>query len=256
VALDVVLANGSYIHVTPTQYPSIYFAMRGAADSFGIAVNFYLQTHPAPRSVINFSASIPQVLDNATIVTEALLGLQTTVADPSYINGNISFGIYTDSSGAFSLSGWCIECDVYTFNSITFPKLLESFPPPSSQSATPLGWIDSLTNLANGEVLNVPLYGYDMHDTFYAKSIVTKEAAPPTHAEWLGFWTFVTGPGRSAPNPWYSIINLYGGAGSQINVPPANASAYSDRDALWVFQVRIPLPSFPPCERENSLAKH
>jgi hypothetical protein len=59
--------------------------------------------------------------------------------------------------------------------------------------------------------------------------------------EWNAFWSFVIeqGQGAKAPSPWFSIINLYGGAGSQINVPLSNSSAYPDRDALWVFQVSL-----------------
>jgi hypothetical protein len=53
------------------------------------------------------------------------------------------------------------------------------------------------------------------------------------------FWSFVIdqGQGLKASFPWYSIINLYGGADSQVNIPLSNPSAYLDRDALWVFQV-------------------
>lgn len=36
--------------------------------------------------------------------------------------------------------------------------------------------------------------------------------------------------------PWFSIINLYGGPDSQINIRDDSFSAYSDRSALWVIQ--------------------
>lgn len=36
--------------------------------------------------------------------------------------------------------------------------------------------------------------------------------------------------------PWFSIINLYGGPDSQINIRDNSFSAYSDRSALWVIQ--------------------
>jgi hypothetical protein len=247
VGLDVVLANGTYIHASPTQWQSVFHAMRGAGDSFGIVTFFYLQTESAPTSIINFSASIPAVLDSVTTVTNAFLSLQSIVADPTHINGSISFGFYTDSSGAFSLVGWCIDCDLDSFNAVVFPELLGVFPTPSSQSAVSMGWIDSLRNLAfpTGEPLNEPLYGYDLHDTFYAKSIVTRNAEPPTAAEWANFWSFAINEGRNSPTPWYVDINLYGGAGSRINAPASNGSAYGDRDELWVFQVR--LYHLPPC---------
>lgn len=239
VALDVVLANGSYIHATATQYPEVFFAMRGAGDSFGIVTHFYLQTNPAPSSIINFAASIPAVLNDVETVTNAFLKLQATVFDSTYIDGNITFGIYTDGTGAFSLSGWCIECDANTFNQTTFPKLLEGFPSPETITAESLGWIDSLVNEANGVPLSLPLTGYNSHDTFYAKSIVSKNEKPLTQAKLTSFWSYALNEGRNAPSPWYSIINLYGGASSQINVPSPDSSAYSDRDALWVFQVRL-----------------
>jgi FAD/FMN-containing dehydrogenase len=61
VALDVVLANGSHVHTTATQRPDLFFALRGAADSFGIITYFYLQTRPAPSSIVTFTAQIPDV---------------------------------------------------------------------------------------------------------------------------------------------------------------------------------------------------
>lgn len=69
VALDVVLANGTLIHVTSTAYPDIFFAMRGAADAFGIATTFYLQTVPAPENVVSFSVGM--AVTNETVATIA-----------------------------------------------------------------------------------------------------------------------------------------------------------------------------------------
>lgn len=40
----------------------------------------------------------------------------------------------------------------------------------------------------------------------------------------------------SSTQPWFSIVNLYGGPGSQINIHPSSSSAYSDRNSLWVIQ--------------------
>jgi hypothetical protein len=128
------------------------------------------------------------------------------------------------------------------FNSVTFPKLLAPFPTPVSSSVTPFGWIDALNNIAGGETLEEPLYGYDAHDTFYAKSVVTKNDMPLTEDQLTSFWSYVINQGSNAPSPWFSIINLYGGPGSQINVPSPNSSAYSDRDALWVLQACLAVP--------------
>lgn len=64
VGLDVILADGSQLHVSSSQYSDVFFAIRGAADSFGIVTRFYLQTRPAPSSIVTFSASIPDALKN------------------------------------------------------------------------------------------------------------------------------------------------------------------------------------------------
>lgn len=96
VGLDVVLANGSFIHASTTEYPEIYFAMRGAGDSFGIATTFYLQTQPAPAQIVNFLITIPATLDSADIATSAFMTLQNWVLTSSLVDNNLSFGIYTD----------------------------------------------------------------------------------------------------------------------------------------------------------------
>ncbi|KAK6612567.1 glucooligosaccharide oxidase [Botrytis cinerea] len=197
VGLDVVLANGTQIHTTATAYPDIFYAMRGAGDSFAIATAFYLQTFAAPSSVLTFAASIPAALDSVSTAVSSFTKLQELTLDSTKINKNITLGIYTDNYGSFSLSGWCMSCDQSHFESVTFPAILAAFPTAATSSVKSLGWTDALLT---------------------------------------SYFTYILNQGRSAPSPWYTIIDLYGGADSQINVPSSDSSAYSDRDAHWVFQ--------------------
>ncbi|KAI9648142.1 hypothetical protein NHQ30_002774 [Ciborinia camelliae] len=236
VGLDVVLANGTCVHTTASAYPDIFYAMRGAGDSFGIATKFYLQTFAAPSSVVTFSASLPATLNNVSTAVSSFTKLQEFTLDSAKINNNITFTIYTDNWGSFSLSGWCTSCDLDHFQNVTFPQILSAFPTAASTSVKSLGWTDALVSAANGKELQQPLSGYVAHDTFYAKSVVSKNAEPLTTAQLTSFFSYLLNQGKSAPSPWYSIIGLYGGVGSQINVPSPDASAYSDRDAHWVFQ--------------------
>lgn len=235
VAMDVVLANGSFIHTTPSHYPEMFFALRGAADSFGIVTTFYLQTLPAPSSIVNFAVSIPNVLGSAATAAKAFLELQSFVLSSPYVNRNISFGIYTDGN-AFSLGGWYFGDEAF-FKSMVLPAMLKGFPAPQTTSVKSLSWLDSLVNEAGGQ-LSEQLTGYNAHDTFYAKSIVTHNSTPLSLGALQSFWGYVIKEGRSSAYPWFSIINLYGGPDSQINAHPVASSAYSDRDALWVIQVR------------------
>jgi hypothetical protein len=182
VALDVVLANGTQIHTTETDYPDIFFAMRGAGDSFGIVTYLYLQTEPAPSSVVYFTAGLAAALEDVDIVTSAFENLQNYSLTSLDITPNITFGMYTDSAGSFSISGWCMECDHDVFQNDVFPAMLEGFPSPT-RSVTELGWIEALTTLAGPDPLEEPLGSdYTKHDTFYAKSLVVKNDEPLTTA--------------------------------------------------------------------------
>ncbi|KAL8905373.1 MAG: hypothetical protein Q9207_002684 [Kuettlingeria erythrocarpa] len=234
VGLDVVLANGSYIRATSTAYPDIYYALRGAADSFGIITTFYLQTVPAPTSVINWSFSIPNMFTSAANSAQRLLHIQDFVRNASVVDRQLGMGMYMDGYG-FSISGTYFG-SLTDFNNKIKPELLRTLPAPTSSSATSMTWLQSLTALANGQPLQQPTTGYNQHDNFFAKSLVVPTSSPLTAATWTAYFEYMIKTGVNAANPWFSIINLYGGPDSQINAKPSTFSAYSDRTALWVIQ--------------------
>ena len=234
VGLDVVLANGSFIHATSTAYPSIYYALRGAADSFGIVTTFYLKTQPAPTSVINWSFSLPNMFKSAATLTSTFMHLQTFAQNSSVVDRKLGMGMYMDGSG-FSISGTYFG-SLDTFNNVIKPELLRGIPTPSSSSVQSVDWIKSLTLLGGGTTIQEPLTGYNAHDDFFAKSVVVPSSSPLTTDALNSYFNYIISSGVNAPNPWFSIINLYGGPDSQINVPSPSSSAYSDRTALWVAQ--------------------
>ena len=104
IGLDVVLANGSFVHATTTDYPDIYWALRGAADSFGIVTSFYLQTLPAPTSLVSWQYFFPSVYSSSAAMTEAFFHFQDFANNASVIDRNIGFGIHVDGTD-FSISG-------------------------------------------------------------------------------------------------------------------------------------------------------
>jgi hypothetical protein len=234
VAIDVVLANGTQVYATNTSYADIFFAMRGAADSFGIATYLYLQTEVAPSSVLYFTADFANALSDIGTVTSAFQKTQTFVLTSSLVTPNITFGIYTDTYGSLSVEGWCMDCNLNTFKEDVFPAMFSGFPT-SNPTFQSLGWIDALKAIGAPNPLAQPLgSAYNDHDTFYAKSLVVKNSEPLTTAAIKSFFSYVIV--NQGAGPFFSIINLYGGPNSQINAPPPVSSAYSDRQALWVFQ--------------------
>ena len=68
------------------------------------------------------------------------------------------------------------------------------------------------------------------------RSVVTQEAEPLTQQAVQSFFNYALSNGRSGQFGWYSIIDLYGGADSQVNAHSPDESAYSHRSSLWVLQ--------------------
>jgi FAD/FMN-containing dehydrogenase len=233
VALDVVLADGSFVHATSTNHADIYWALRGAADSFGIVTTFYMQTQPAPETVTFFQYAFSGVFSSQDIFTKTFLHIQDVTANASVIDARIGFGIYLDGSGTFQLTGTFIG-PLAEYKSKIAPELLRSLPVPSSNTEEAMDWISSLIKLSGESSLSVPLSGYAAHDNFFAKSITVPEAASLTEAALQSYYTYIHS--TASPASWYSIINLYGGPSSAINSKNTKFAAYSDRDSLWVFQ--------------------
>jgi hypothetical protein len=65
--MTIVLASGEVVVVSSTSHPDLFFALRGAAASFGVVVEFRFRTRPAPRDAIQFSCMItaPKYADMA-----------------------------------------------------------------------------------------------------------------------------------------------------------------------------------------------
>lgn len=170
---------------------------------------------------------------SAATLTSTLSHVQTFAQNASVVDRKLGLGMYFDGSG-FSISGTYFG-SLDTFNSKIKPELLRTLPTPSTSSVKPMSWLDSLANLANGVPLQQPLTGYDAHDDFFAKSVVVPSSSPLTTAALDNYFNYILSSSANAGS-WFSIVNLYGGPDSQINVPSPSSSAYSDRSALWVIQ--------------------
>ena len=235
VALDAVLADGSVVHATEQDYPQVYYALRGAADSFGIVTTFYLATQSAPDTVVNFGFQFPGLYTSAATAAAAMMHIQDVALNASVVDRKLGLGVYLDSTPIFSVRGTYFG-SLEEFSSKIQPELLRTLPTPSPPNVQSYDWIGSLTQLAGGPLVQ-PTTGYNQHDNFYAKSLVVPESGPFTKSTLEAYFQYIIDKGLNMkPASWFSIINLYGGPDSQINVVPASASSYSDRTSLWVLQ--------------------
>lgn len=254
VGLDVVLSNGSKVYTDHKSYPDLFYAMRGAGESFGIATHFYFQTEEAPKNVLYFVSDLAaQEKDTGSkkavdALAEGFEKLQEFSISSPLLTPNITFGTFIDSNGTFILRGWCMDCDKAAFEATILPAMVAGFPV-HTDTIQDLDWISALEALADPDPLNLPLgHSYHNHDTFYAKSLVTRESIPLTNAALKAYFQEVLD--HQHQGPFFSIINIYGGPGSAINAVSKDESAYSDRDALWVFQnygnTATTLPPYDP----------
>ncbi|KAF1917933.1 hypothetical protein BDU57DRAFT_181609 [Ampelomyces quisqualis] len=231
VAADIVLANGTMIKASSTAYPDIFWAIRGAADSFGIVTTFYLQTRPAPSSVTNFQFPLNGVFDSKAKFTNTFLHLQDVAKNASVVDNKVSFGVYLDGYGTFSLSGAYFG-SVADFNSKVKGELLRGLPS-STSTVESLNWYDFNVKVSGGSTIKTPVTGYDLHENFFAKSVTVPESDGLTANTMNALYDYLKTAGGVE---YYMIINLYGGPGSQINSKDTNFAAYNDRDSLWVLQ--------------------
>jgi hypothetical protein len=240
VAMDVVTADGSIVHTSPDpkENPDLFWSLRGAADSFGIITNFYVETQRAPETVINFGYTISGMYEDKDRFIEFFKYLQQYVLHNEHVDRRLSFGIYMDGK-VFNFGGQYFGDQAF-FNNTIVPELFHALPNgtwkgnPGSQK---VDWITSMTLLNGGDIVTgLDRSDYTKHDNFFAKSLTIPEPLGFTEKALQSYHDYILAKGVDPPNSWFSIINLYGGKDSQINVKDTNFAAYKDRDALWVIQ--------------------
>ena len=238
VGMDVVLANGSQVSVTNASNPDLWYALRGAASDFAIVTTFHLQTQPAPAQIVNWQYNLPNMFSSASSSANYMAHIQSFALNPTFVDRNLGLGMYMDGT-TFYVSGTYFGT-LQDFESRLVPELLRGLPSPIWNNTHSESWLDSLSALANYAPLQQPLTGYNQHDDFYAKSVVTPAAEPLSLAAMTSYFQYMISNGVNnmlgSGNSWFSIMNLYGGPDSQINAVPADSSAYADRSALWVMQ--------------------
>lgn len=231
VGADFILANGTLIKASSSQNPDIFWAVKGAAESFGIATKFYVQTRPAPTNVTYFAFAFTGVFKSQSVFTNTFLHIQDVAKNASVIDNKISFGIYLDFDGIYSLSGAYFGT-VAEFNSKVKPELLRTLPS-NTPTVESMAYYDYLLKVSGGTTLKTPLTGHVEHDDFFAKSLTVPESSGLTANTLNIFYNYLN---TANGVKYYIIINLYGGPGSAINSKDTNFAAYNDRDSLWVLQ--------------------
>ncbi|ROV93855.1 hypothetical protein VMCG_08780 [Cytospora schulzeri] len=231
VELDVVVADGRCLHVTATEHPELFYAFRGAADSFGVITRFYLRTVPAPGQVTLFSYDIEGMVEDVEGATTAFLSIQQVVRDSSIIDRDISFGLYIHE-GTWTIWGVFLRDQEHFETQIT-PALLHGLKRPVNKFVQSMGWLECLNWFSDSHSNDAT---EDAFDAFYAQSVAIPENAPLSETTVRDYFQTMKYSRLDPSQAWYSVINLQGGPDSQITAVPADASAYTHRNMLWVIQ--------------------
>ncbi|KAK6952639.1 hypothetical protein Daesc_004929 [Daldinia eschscholtzii] len=229
----VVLANGELVLADENQNHDLFYAMRGAADSFGIAVAFYLNTVPTPESVIHWDFKVSDATKSVASAVRAFQHIQTFVHNNSIVDRKLGINVSL-TSNHFALGGTYLGSRDNLIQRI-IPALLEGIPEFPTIEVKQVDWPTSLKLLNEGRDLDTP-EDYSDHSNFFAKSVTIPEPGFTTE-QLTDFFTYLLDQGSRAPVSYFILVDLYGGADSQINVKDQSFSAFAHRDALWVAQL-------------------
>ncbi|KAJ7693419.1 FAD-binding domain-containing protein [Mycena rosella] len=204
-----VLSNGSVVDLNATQHPDLFWAIRGAASSFGIVTRYTLHTHQAPANVVRYSYGFNNPNLSSDVFAKLLSSYQTwgrTAPKELGIEANIWNGGRLVELGGYYMG------NLNDFNRIS-ASLLQATGPPSTTYVQQRSWVAALTEVNGGS----PLSTLGKPDVVPLAQYFANAQIPNTMS-------------------WFIQFELWGGGDSVISSLPANATAYPHRAHLWTIQ--------------------
>ncbi|KAJ6594354.1 FAD-binding domain-containing protein [Mycena capillaripes] len=231
VAAELVLANGTVVQVSKTQYSDLFWALRGAASSFGIVTQYTLKTHQAPATVVRYSYSFNNPNLSVDEFARLLDSYQTwgrTAPKELGIEANVWQG------------GKVVELGGYYMGSLSDFKVLSgslllATGPPNTTYVQERSWVTALVEVNGGSSLSTKGKP-DTHDTFFAKSLVIPTASPLTKTALSALAKHFATTQIPSTLSWFIQFELWGGGNSAISSLPSTATAYPHRAHLWTIQ--------------------
>lgn len=104
VGVDVVFADGRLVHPNMVENKDVFWAVRGAAHSIGIVVNFYMKTEEAPKEVTYLEISWDGMYEDKRRFTDTFLSIQECAQDENIVDERLSFGVRIDG-GSYRVTG-------------------------------------------------------------------------------------------------------------------------------------------------------
>ncbi|KAJ3548297.1 hypothetical protein NM208_g1080 [Fusarium decemcellulare] len=216
--VEVVLADGTITTASEKKNSDLFFAIRGAGASFGIATEFKLRTLPQPKEVVSFQFNFTS--DNPADLSESLKAYHQILRDPSLsrklgATSNISKRTFFVNGGFFGS-----EAEYKALN------LEGRLPEMSSRRVVPgTSYIDFINGIMQA------ISGFPDSLNMYTKDTVVTPSTLPTNTTIDAFVNYITTANADESN-WTFLIDLYGGAGNDI---ARDATAFPHRDLIYTL---------------------
>ncbi|KAG8736712.1 hypothetical protein FRC12_017479, partial [Ceratobasidium sp. 428] len=241
IAAEVVLANGTLTTASITKNTDLFWALRGAAASYGIVTQWTFATLPAPPSVISYVVDYSSTTLSASQIASLMEEWQRiAISAPDELSVICTITRSTDLVNAtFHLE----YRGTYYGTKSSFDSLTSNWSSvlsPGNFTSQAHNWYDGLVALSGP----LSTSGPQSPTTMFGKSWFTKSAV--TSAQWTSLLNYLGSYGLNSDVGWYIEIDRYGGGVGKL---PADATPFAHRDAILCFQlvsffyVSVPLPA-------------
>ncbi|KAF9050604.1 glucooligosaccharide oxidase [Panaeolus papilionaceus] len=243
-SLEVVISNGTVVTTSSSNYPDLFWALRGSSSSFGIVTSINANTFAAPSSVTTFSYEWDLSTSQATSATLAFQSYSLASSTPAELGAEIVLAAGSAKGRVwFQIQGAYYGANS-NFNNVINP-LLNQLPSVQSKTVKARSYIDSVTYFGGIGRLNTTGQP-DETDTFYAKSLMTPQGSPMSQTAVSTFMAYLGNQGFSANTDWFIEIEMYGGPTSVINNVPLDATSFGRRNSLFIIQFYTSAPNAVP----------
>ncbi|KAL3494849.1 hypothetical protein BJX62DRAFT_233820 [Aspergillus germanicus] len=244
VGAEVVLANGSIVHTSETQEPDLFFAIRGAAASFGIVTSFEVRTEPAPDAVMTYAYTY--AAGDVSSRAELFKQWQEVMTDPE-LTRKFSCSCTILPSGV-QLSGTFFGSEEEFAESGILQRIPAAGAASNGTSTTVVtDWLGTLANWANEEALEA--IGGNVRLAFHEHSVpITASSNIPDSGVDALFEYLDTHGKDASKHTWFIRLDHQGGAAQDV---AADATAFAHRDVLLWMEMYVVNTARQPVSEEG-----